>query len=123
MQILLRLRFLVVLACMMSSTLFVSAPASASTIYQGRDYSTTINGTDSGDIRVCDREIDNHIAYTRFQRFSDLKFVILRDNQGGGTACADYYGFDYIVKHQTCETRGGGVGGGDDVCSTYSRHV
>lgn len=122
MQTLLKFRLLAMFAFIMTSVLFMSAPAYANTIYQGSDYSKSINGNDSGDIRVCDKEIDGHRAYTRFQTL-DGNFLTLVDRQGGDSACATHYGFSYILKHQTCETRGEGVGGGDDVCSTYSKHT
>lgn len=121
-----RMRISMVIAILIPCVLLVSSPAFAGSVYQGRDVSYGINGSNSGDIRVCDREKDGHRAYTRFYKNDPPNNpygpFILKDRRGANGACSSHYGNDRIFKHQTCEVRGGGVGGGDDRCSGYSQH-
>lgn len=100
--------------------LSLGEPAFAAERFQGNDVSRTLDGNTT--IQICDRESDGHRAYTRYDRnFDDRGNLELVDRAAGGT-CTNEFGGQQIFKHQTCEVRGGDVGGGDDVCTNFSQH-
>lgn len=108
-----------VIACVSACVFLLASPALAAEKFQGNDVSRTRDGNTT--MQICDKESDGHRAYTRFDRNRNGTDIVLIDNSAGGF-CANEFSGSQIIRHQTCEVRGGDVGGGDDVCTNYSDH-
>lgn len=118
----LKRRGLTLFACALVCVLLMSDPALSKIQYLGNNLSRAVPGSNNTTMRICDGERDGRRAYARYYRQGLGYPFFIVDTAGRDGRCVDEESSRRISYHQTCEVRGRGIGGGDDLCTEFSGH-